>query len=105
KNDNLKNNPQKFKNFIKATKKGYQYAINNPEKSANILIKENPELEKKFILRSQQIMSKNYLKDNKVKLGEFNEEIYNKFAKFLISKKIIKKQLKIGDTYTNKFLK
>ena len=35
------------KKFMEATSKGYEFAINNPEESAEILVKEVPEIDKK----------------------------------------------------------
>ena len=39
-NDFLKNSPDEAKAFLAATKKGYQYAIDNPKKAADLLIAE-----------------------------------------------------------------
>ena len=50
--------------FLKATEKGYRFAIENPQKSAEILLAEVPELEREIVIASQkyQLFIKNLLK-------------------------------------------
>jgi len=39
----IKNNPELIKKFLRATKKGLEYAVNNPEEAVNIYISFNPD--------------------------------------------------------------
>lgn len=100
--DNIKNNKKTINKFIKATKKGYQYAIDNPQKSSQILLEQNPELDKDLIQKSQEKLS-TYYKGEK-ELGEFDSTIYEKFGQFLKDNKIIDTNLNIKETYTNEFI-
>ena len=51
-NDYMETNPEETKKMVQAIKKGYQYAMENPEESANILMEHAPELKEQedFIL-------------------------------------------------------
>ena len=64
-NDFLKNNPKEAQAFIRATAKGYDYAINHPKEAADILMKENPELaeSKDVIYASQNYLAGEYKSD------------------------------------------
>ena len=42
-NDTLENRPELVKSFLAATEKGYKYAIENPDESAQILHKYAPD--------------------------------------------------------------
>ena len=42
-NDTLEQRPEMVKKFLKATEKGYQYAISHPEESAELLHKYAPD--------------------------------------------------------------
>ena len=46
------------KKFMEATSKGYEFAINNPEESAEILVKEVPEIDKELAVESQKFLAK-----------------------------------------------
>src|SRR5699024_878183 len=57
--------PDVVKKFLQATEKGYKFAIDNPDKAANILLKQVPELDKKLVKRSQKWLSKQYMAEEK----------------------------------------
>ena len=64
-NEYMSANPEIVKAFLRATKKGYEYAIANAKDAADILIAENPELEasKEIIYASQQYLAGEYQSD------------------------------------------
>ena len=55
-------NPEKVEKFLKATAKGYDFTINNPEEAAYILLEHAPELDEELVLKSQEFLSKEYSK-------------------------------------------
>lgn len=57
-NDFLESEPDTAKAFLRALKKGYEFAIDDPEGAADILCEAAPELDKDLVLASQE-----YLKD------------------------------------------
>lgn len=105
-NEYLKNNSEQAKKVLRAIKKGYQYAIEHPEESADILIKYAPELKERrdFIVKSQQYISKQYAKDAS-KWGEIDEKRWNDFYQFLHEAKILDTALPKNAGFTNEYLK
>lgn len=102
-NNIIKNNPDKAKKFLKATQKGYEYAIKNPEESAKILLKYAPEINENLAVQSQKYMVNQYIADAP-KWGVMKAEVWNNYTKFLKDKGLIKKELKAEDAFTNQFL-
>jgi len=104
-NDYLETNPEEVHNFIQAVKSGYQYAIENPEKSADILIKNAPELkdQKEHIHASQEWISKEYASDID-QWGYIDEERWNTFYEWLYENDLIEVDLTKKDLFTNEFL-
>ena len=99
----IKDNPEKVKKFLKATQKGYDYAIKNPEDSAKILVKNAPEINEKLAVESQKYLANQYIADAP-KWGVMKAEVWNNYSKFLKDKGLITKELKAEDAFTNEFL-
>jgi len=99
----LKDNPELAKKFLKATTKGYEYSIENPEESANILVKAVPEIDAKLAVASQKYLAKEYKADAK-KWGEMKEEVWNNYTQFLFEKKLIPKNMDAKEAFTNEYL-
>ncbi|MFL8711615.1 ABC transporter substrate-binding protein [Clostridioides sp. GD02377] len=99
----LKDNPELAKKFLKATTKGYEYAIKNPEDAAKILIKHAPEVDEKLALKSQEYLASKY-KDDAPRWGEMKDSVWNNYTSFLKEYKLIDKDMKASDAYTNEFL-
>lgn len=59
----LKTRPELVKKFVSASRKGFEYAIENPVESAKILVKEVPGLDETFVIQSQEILSPMYKAD------------------------------------------
>lgn len=64
-NDYLKDNAEYARKFIKATARGYEYAIANPREAADILMEENPELavDSELIYASMEVLKGEYKAD------------------------------------------
>lgn len=102
-NEIVDKNPEKVKKFLKATEKGYKFAVENPEESAKILIKYAPELDKELVVESQKFLAREYISDAP-KWGTMKSEIWSKYAKFLKKNGLIERELKVEDAFTNDFL-
>lgn len=110
----IKEKPDLLKKFIKATAKGYNFAIQNPEEAAKILIDgvqkgtfDDPE----FVIESQKYLSPRYT-DKDVPWGVQDEKSWTEFPKFILETGEIKdatgsavKTLDFNSLYTNEFLK
>lgn len=101
-NEFLEKDPEIAKKALKAISKGYEYASQNPEKAADILIKYAPETDENLIRESQKYLSKYYLSENG-KFGYIDIDRWNRFYAFLYKEGLTDKNLEnIG--VTNEYL-
>ena len=105
-NDFLKNSPDEAKAFLAATKKGYQYAIDNPKKAADLLIAGDDTGSLKgsedLVYKSQEWLSKQYVADAD-NWGVIDETRWNNFYKWLAENKLTTKDL-TGKGFSNDYL-
>lgn len=106
-NEFLKSNPEAAKAFIAATAKGYEYAAENPEEAADILIKsdETGALigSEELVRESQKWISEQYIADAE-KWGYIDSQRWNNFYNWLWENKLIEKQIENDFGFTNEFL-
>ena len=88
---------------MEATSKGYEFAINNPEESAEILVKEVPEIDKDLAVESQKFLAKEYKSDAN-RWGEMKDSVWDNYTQFMLEYKLINKDMKASEAYTNEFL-
>ena len=103
-NDFLKKNPEIAKKVLKAIKKGYEYAMKNPEESAKILVKNSPELDINLVTASQKWISKEYQSDAK-EWGIIDASRWNRFYEWLYKNKAIEREIPKNFGYSNEYLK
>ncbi|MGE5629158.1 MAG: ABC transporter substrate-binding protein [Solirubrobacterales bacterium] len=99
----LQKDPELAKKFLKATTKGYEYAMTNPEDAANILVKNAPETDPKLALESQKYLADKY-KAEAPRWGEMKQSVWANYTKFLYDNKLITKQLDSKEAFTNEYL-
>ncbi len=106
-NTYLKENEKDAKAFMAATKKGYEYAANNPKEAADILINSDEtgslRSSKELVYQSQEWVSKQYIADEK-EWGVIDEERWNKFYKWLYDNQLTGKNLS-GKGFSNDYIK
>ena len=106
-NDFLKNDPETAKAFLKAAKKGYEYAVKNPDESAEILIntdntgslRDSEELVK----QSQRWISEQYIADAE-KWGYIDPQRWDGFYDWLNDNGLTGKTIPHGTGFTNDYL-
>lgn len=96
-------NPELVKKFMRATAKGYDYAIKNPDQAAAILEKSVPELNKDLVNASQTYLSQQYQADAS-RWGEMKPDVWKNYADFMFSNKLIDKNIDADKAFTNDFL-
>ncbi len=96
-------NPELATKFMRATAKGYDYAIKSPDKAAEILLKNAPELNKDLVVASQQYLAKEYQGDAP-RWGEMKTEVWKGYADFMFNNKLIDKNIDANKAFTNKYL-
>ncbi|MGI6361123.1 MAG: ABC transporter substrate-binding protein [Bacillota bacterium] len=99
----LTDDPELAKAFLRATAKGYQFAIDNPQDSAAILLKYAPELDAEIVLASQQWLADKYL-DDAPQWGFFSEERWDAFYNYLYQEGLIAEEIPAGTGFTNDYL-
>lgn len=106
-NDFLKNDPDSAKAFLSATKKGYEFAAENPEKAAAILVDsdETGSLKgsEELVTESQKWISKQYIADAE-SFGVIDAERWDGFYAWLYENKLIEKEIEPGFGFTNDYL-
>lgn len=95
-NDFLKESPDVAKAFMRAAKKGYEFAAENPDEAADILIEGDTtgslKESEKLVKKSQEFLSKKYIDDAK-SWGYIDPERWNNFYKWLYDNKLCSKDL------------
>lgn len=106
-NDFLASNPDAAKAFLSATAKGYEYAISNPEKAAQILIDGDDTKSlvgsEELVVESQKWMADQYVADAE-KWGYIDPARWDGFYAWLYEENLIEKELPAGTGYSNDYL-
>lgn len=97
----LKNKPENAKKFLAATAKGYEYAIQNPEDAAKILVKYAPETDLQIATESQKYLASQYKSEVKT-WGYIDNQRWQAFYDWMYEKKLLDKPLQNG--FTNEYL-
>lgn len=100
---NITQKPKIVKKFMKAVHDGYEYAINNPNNAASILIHSAPELNDQLVQNSQLWLSKEY-KAEAQQWGVQKKEVWSRYSKWLFKNNLIEKDIDVDKAFTNKFL-
>lgn len=104
-NDYLAENPEQATAIVQAIKKGYQFAMENPEQAVDILLTHAPELkeQREFVLASQQWMSENYASEIE-QWGYIDESRWNEFYNWLYTHELVDTDLTAETLFTNDYL-
>lgn len=101
--EQINTNPELVKKFLRATAKGYEFAINNPDEAAQILTALVPELPQDLVQASQNYLAPEYLSDASY-WGEMNADRWKDYANFMYENKLIEKNIDTKKAFTNEFL-
>lgn len=106
-NDFLADNPDTAKAFLTATQRGYEFAIENPDEAAQILIDgdETGSLvgSEELVKASQQWISEQYVADAP-NWGYIEPTRWNGFYAWLFNEGLITKELPAGTGFSNDYL-
>ncbi len=102
-NDYLESNEEETKMFLEAVAKGYEYAIENPEDAGEILLKENPELDRELVMESQIYLADQY-KAEVEQWGYIDGARWDGFYEWLFENDLIEREIPKGYGFTNKYL-
>lgn len=99
----LETKPDMVKKALAAMKEGYLYAANNPEESAEILMKHAPETNKELALASQKYISTQYLDDDG-DWGKFDYERWDRFYDWVYKQGLLDEPLPPQAGVSNDYL-
>ncbi|HHV65182.1 MAG TPA: ABC transporter substrate-binding protein [Peptococcaceae bacterium] len=99
----LEKNEETAKKFLSAVARGYEYAIENPEKAAEILVKYAPEVDLEIAIASQKYLAGQY-KAEVERWGYIDPGRWDNFYAWMYENELISKKLEPGTGFTNKYL-
>ncbi len=102
--DNIENNSEIVEKFMRAVKKGYEYAINHPESAAGDLINHVPELDWELVFASQKFLADKYQADAEM-WGIQEIERWDAYTDWLFDNGLIDERINTADAFTNDFIK
>lgn len=101
--DTIENEPDLVRSFLAATEKGYSFAIDNPQKAADIFLSDNSELDRDMVTVSQEYLSKNYVSYSEG-WGIMKKDIWEGFGTWMYDNGLLSGMLETENAYTNEFL-
>lgn len=101
--DWMKENPDTAKAFLAAAQKGYEYAIDNSDKAADILLKASPELDEEMVKASQKYMKDEYIADAK-QWGYIDPARWNAFYNWVNENGLSEEEIPENTGFTNDYL-
>lgn len=99
----LQENPDVVKAFLRATKKGYEDAIADPEATAEILVNANPEIDPDLAQASQEYLADQYVADAQY-WGYIDPERWSRFYAWMNDEGLTPVELEISGGYSNEYL-
>ncbi|NLT58406.1 MAG: ABC transporter substrate-binding protein [Clostridiales bacterium] len=102
-NDLIEQDPELVRDFMRATAKGYEYAIENPEASAEILHQYAGTYSLEMLTKSQELLSPKYSEDSDA-WGLMKAEVWDNYTGFMLEHGLIDRAVPAADCYTNEFL-
>ncbi|MDX9888606.1 MAG: ABC transporter substrate-binding protein [Anaerovoracaceae bacterium] len=99
----LEEDPELAKAFLRATTKGYEFAIVNPDQAVEHLLKHAPEIDREIAIESQRYLAKEYKADGK-RWGEMDINIWRNYGVFMWGQELIESELVAEEAFTNEYL-
>ena len=103
-NDTLEDEPEMVKKFLAATEKGYEYAIENPDESAEILSQVCPGFFPWNCCRNPRNIWLTSTWKTLSQWGVMKDEVWDNYTDFMVEYGVIDKAIPAADCYTNEFL-
>lgn len=101
--DFAKKYPDVVKAFVRAAKRGYEYAIKHPKAAGDILLDAAPELSSDLVQASAKYLAKQYQADAK-SWGVIDKSRWDAYFKWLNDKKLVENKLDVNSGWTMDYL-
>jgi len=99
----LEKEPELARQFLRATEKGYQYCMENPELAVQDLLKHAPEIDREIAIASQKYLAKHYQADASY-WGVMEARRWEGYARWLYERGLIDRMLEVAASFTNSYL-
>ena len=99
----LESEPELARQFLRATEKGYQYCMENPELAVQDLLKHAPEIDREIAIASQKYLAKQYQADAPY-WGVMEARRWEDYARWLYERGLIDRMLEVVTSFTNSYL-
>lgn len=99
----MEENPDTAKAFLRAVRKGYEYAVEHSEEAAEILCKAAPELDPEMVLASQEYMRDQYQAEAK-QWGIIDPKRWNAFYNWISENGLSETEIPENTGFTNDYL-
>jgi len=102
----IQENPGIIKRFVKASLRGWEFALKNPEESIEIMAKHRPEIDKPILLANLKLII-DLFRTNRYKqngIGWVDDKKMADSIKIISQYRDLKVDMKPKDVYTNEFL-
>jgi ABC-type nitrate/sulfonate/bicarbonate transport system substrate-binding protein len=99
----INKDPDLVRKFLKATAKGYIFAVGNPEEAVESLLKSAPEIDRELAITSQKYLASEYIADAP-RWGEMKLETWEIYADWMYKNGLLNRELNAKEAFTNEFL-
>lgn len=99
----LESDPEMVSAFLRATAKGYEETIADPDKAAEILSSHAPDYDIEMLKKSQEYLAGKFMEDTDT-WGVMKDEVWDNYSNFLQEYGVIDEVLPAAECYTNEFL-
>ncbi|HWO94125.1 MAG TPA: ABC transporter substrate-binding protein [Dehalococcoidia bacterium] len=101
--DMIESDPDTVRAFMEATSRGYEFAMENPEETADILLRAAPELDERLVRASAEWLATRYVDEGR-QWGLQDREVWDRFHEFVLNAGLIEEPIDVEAAYTNDFL-
>jgi len=102
-NSYLESHPDIARAFLRATEKGYRYAIENPDEAAAELLKDIPEIDEDLARASVAYLG-DFYQDPGEAWGVMDESVWVNYSQWMFDRGLLENPLEVSEAYTNEFL-
>ncbi len=100
----IEDDPDLVRSFLAATTRGYEFAMENPERAAEILHDAVPELDETLIRLSAEFLADWFVAEEGRPWGQQDLDIWERFEAFLRDAGLTQREIDVEQAYTNEFL-
>jgi ABC-type nitrate/sulfonate/bicarbonate transport system substrate-binding protein len=99
----INKHPGEVRRFMAATARGYELAMADPQRAADLMMKAVPEMDEKLIRAAADYYAPKFTVNGQP-FGTQDRTTWQTFEQFLVDAKLLDQPVDVGQAYTNQFL-